>query len=450
MSNPFPFQVECGHEIDWFRGRALCALDMGLGKTALALQYIVRSPRALPAVVVCPASVKYHWEAEALQHANIRAVVVEGRKPHGIRRGLVIINYDVLRYWVKTLNRMHPNTVIIDESQYIASYTAQRSKAVRSLCRGVPHVLALSGTPLLNRPLEIYSTVKLLCPNFMDKRSFMDRFCVFEWTPWGRVYKYGKNLDELNKLLVDCCLIRRRKVDVLTDLPAKTRYVVPVPITKRSQYELARNDFGTWLKRYHPDSKATTKATQDLAKIGYLLRLAAKLKMPYVGEWINTFLEDTDEKLLVFATHKEIISEVRRLAKCDSVAVDGSITGRARQAAVDRFVESKQVRMLVGNIQAAGTGINRLQYACSTAAFVELPWRPGDVIQAEDRLWRIGSKSEVDIYYIVAHNTIEEKLCSLLQDKQDTVSLVVDGGVHDGDLDIMTQLRNSLNERNKK
>jgi len=436
------------NEIDWFRGRALVALDMGLGKTFVSLKYLRDHPQTSPTVVVCPASVKYHWERETLRHTHTTPLVAEGRKPpKGSPDGVqfVIVNYDILPQWLRWLRRLNPRSVILDECQMIANPQAQRTKAVQQLCNESPCVLGLSGTPLLNRPIEIYNILNILSPKMFSRRwDFIRRYCDLKVTPWGWDYKGASHTGELNRILSSSVMIRRRMAEVLSELPEKIRSVIPIPLSEaaKEEYNRATLDFATWLRE---EKKKTSKNNAEaLVKIGYLLRLIAELKLPSIIEWVNSFLENSDEKLLVFAVHKKIISGLRNQCRAKSIVIDGSVTGRARQAAVDQFVEDPDTRLLIGNIQAAGVGIDRLQYVCSTAMFAELPWQPGAAIQAEGRLWRIGTKSTAWMYYLVAHGTIEEKLCGILQSKQEVLSSVLDGKKMDGDISIYDQLMSEL------
>jgi len=168
--------------------------------------------------------------------------------------------------------------------------------------------------------------------------------------------------------------------------------------------------------------------------------LAAKLKLVYAVEWINQFLEDSDEKLVVFAVHRGAVRVLKKYCKAESVIVDGTVTGRKRDEAVQQFQRVKSTRLLIGNIHALGVGVDGSQKVCSTAAFVELAWRPGDHSQAEGRLDRLGQKNPVQFFYLVAKDTIEVDLCRLLQEKQETLSAVLDGKKTGKDLPLFDEL----------
>jgi len=159
-----------------------------------------------------------------------------------------------------------------------------------------------------------------------------------------------------------------------------------------------------------------------------------------VVEWINQSISETDDKLLVFATHHKMIEALVRRSLTKSVVIDGSVSSRRRQVVIEQFQTDNRVRLLVANTKSAGTGTDGLQQVCNTVVFAELPWTPGTVVQGEDRLWRIGVTGDVRCVYLVAHKTVEERLCELLQEKQGIVSATLDGGTIDGDLDVFDQL----------
>jgi len=456
------YQERGVRRIRWFMaagGGALLADEMGLGKTIQALawfQEVVRrlkrkGKKAGPAIIVCPSSVKWNWEREAA-HFNLLAEVIDGTRPPRQARGrapivpdILVINYDILKPWLKRLRKLNPSAVIIDECHYIKNRGAKRYRWVKSLCRGVRRILAIGGTPLTNRPAEMWSTLNLLRPDIFDSfYSYGLRYCDPQRKPWAWEYKGATHLDELHAILKKTCMIRRLKSDVLDELPAKTRFVVPVALSKdaRKEYGKAEGDFLSWLKRYYSSAKVRrANKAQRLVKHGYLKRLAGTLKLPEVFRWLDDLLEQSDGKVIVFAVHKKIISALRERYGKLAVVIDGSVTGRERQRAVDKFHRSKKVRMMIGNIQAAGVGWNGT--VANTVVFAELGWTPGEHTQAEDRAHRMTQKKNVSIYYLVARGTVEEKLCKLIQKKQEVLSSTLDG--HKANtLDIYKQLERFL------
>lgn len=344
---------------------------------------------------------------------------------------------------VKEFHNYFANRVLVKNCQYAANPNAKRTRALKALCKGVPHLLALSGTPLVNRPIELQPVLQLVRPDLFPSRwDYAHRYCAPKWTPWGWKYTGASNLPELHEVLSREVMVRRLKTDVLKELPPKTRSVIPVPLSDVNEYRRADLDFAAWLTRQDPAAARRALKAETLTKIGYLLRLAARLKLPFVIEWINEWLGDCDEKLVVFAVHRQMIEALREGCKARSVVVDGSVTGRRRHDVVRAFQNDRGIRLLIGNMQAAGVGITLT--AASTVAFAEVAWRPGDHTQAEDRCYRIGTTEPVFIHYLVGVDTVEEKLCKLIQQKQEVISSVLDGKIGTGDLDVYNQLLREL------
>lgn len=445
------YQDECVEEINDFQGRSLIALEPGLGKTVISLEWLGRHPEAFPALVICPAGAKMHWAVETLNHLGIRASICEGQTPtvhdagFNLSPRITIINYDIAPYWIDYLKGLKIKTLILDECQMISNAT-KRTKATKIIARRPPFVLALSGTPLLNRPVELWTIVNILWPDEFDSYgAFTQAYCNPKWTPWGWNYTGSSNLDDLHKKLLVNGMIRRRKKDVLKGLPDKIRRVVPIEISDMDQYHDASTNFMGWLKKNMAHRVRSASKAEKLARVGYLLQLSAKLKIRGVVNWANNFLSETDEKLIMFAIHTKAIDVLQRRIAAKSVVIDGSITGRLRHAAVEQFQKDVKTRLCIGNIHAAGVCINL--NAASEVGIMEIPWRPGDLAQAEDRPHRIGQTNTVFINYLIAQNTIEEDLCKLLQKKQGVISSVLDGGPTETDINIYDALLQVLEGR---
>lgn len=444
-----PFQAKA---VQRMNGRNLIALDMGLGKSLVSLTWAAEN-NAWPCVVVCPAVLKYTWEHEAKVHLRLRSMILEGRKPANgslLKRKLVIVNYDILGPWLDWLRELNPELVIVDECQAISNRMTQQSKNVRKLCQDVPCVLGLSGTPLTNRPPELWPICNLLWPEtFPSWWSFCQEFTVPRRTPWGWEFKRTRNLPVLHERLKQCGMLRKRKSQVLKDLPAKQREVLLLPLSNRKEYEQAENDFISWLRRRDREKARRARKAERLVQMGWLKRLAAEGKLPSVFQWIDAFLDGSDEKLIVYAVHKAVISALWERYSKICVVVDGSVTGRKRQMAVEQFNKKKTTRLTINNIKAAGTGLSYT--GASTMAIVELPWTPGACSQAEDRIHGIGRGQEgkhSQVFYLVAKDTLEHHLIELIQEKQSVIDETLDGRQAQGSLDLLDLLeRRIFNER---
>lgn len=462
-TKPYAYQKKGVRKIQHFRGRALLADDMGLGKTFQSWLWRKRFQPGSKTVVVCPAVVKENWVREAAQHVGERVEALYGQKPPA-RRGRThtlsdrtrafIINYDILgagrrgKSWLKLLRRWKPDLVIVDEIQNIKTRTAKRTKWVRELCRGVKHVVGLGGTAgVENCPAELFPFLNIVRPDIFDSFfAFAKEYCNPKRTPWGWDFRGSKNLDKLHPLLLRTCMIRRKKSDVLKDLPAKTRSVVPLLIPRLKEYKEAEKDIIRFLAKVSKKKARKAAKAEKLVKIGHLKRLAAELKLGQVVRWVEDFREaNPGGKLLLFGVHKSVLRPVFERFKRSAVLVTGEVTGKKRQAAIDRFNTDPKCWLFVGNTQAAGVG-----WSCrsaSTVVFCELDWTPGRHVQAEDRVYGLKrgvAGVPVTVYYLVAKGTIEEQLCRILQTKQKNLDAILDGGSSTSSFDIMAELERAL------
>lgn len=452
ISKLHPYQEECLREVEAFQGRALLGLDMGLGKSAISLHYLHRHPEIKQALVVCPASLKYNWRHEASLHVGLPAEILSSQQPPkrqglAFRSRLLIINYNILAWWYEWLLAYEPQLIIWDEGHYLKNRQAKWTRTARRLSRVSDKLLVLSGTPLINRPAELWPVLNMLRPDvYPNFQLFAKEHCAPRLMPWGAWrYDGAVRLPELHQGMLKTLLVRRRKVDVLKDLPPKSRQVINLELEDRSEYQLAVRDFTGWLYKQSPALARKAKRAEQVTRLGYLKRLAAQLKLKQVLAWLDDVLLETDEKILVFAVHKKVIRSLVNHYHGQCVQVDGSITGKRREQAFDQFRSDPKVRLLVGNIQAAGVGWNAK--GVSTVVFVELPWTPGEVVQAEDRCYGLGRGKEgqrTDVYFLVAEDTIEEDLCKLLQKKQKIMDTVLDGKRAGVSLDIFDLLAQTL------
>ncbi len=427
---PFPFQYEGISFVEHRNGNALIGDEMGLGKTIQALGYLQLHPEKRPAIIVCPASLKLNWANEATQWMHAPKVqVLSGTNTNVPLIGeILIINYDIIAYWLEELLAIKPQVLITDECHYYKNSSAKRTKAVLKLGKNIPHKIALSGTPIVNRPIEIYNAIRMvdktIIPNFWQ---FAQRYCGAKHNGFGWNFNGASNTQELHEKLSNTIMIRRLKKDVLTELPDKIRsfIFIPLELNNQREYSRAEDDFIAFV-REQKGVEAANKASnaQALAEIEGLKQLAVQGKMEQVIDWIQNFIK-TDEKLVIMATHRFVIDTLMTKFKHVSVKVDGSVSNAERQNAVKEFQHNPRVRLFIGNIKAAGVGLTLT--ASSTVAFLELPWTPGDVSQAEDRVHRIGQRNSVNIYYLLAAGTIEEKIARLIDDKRRVLDTVLDG-----------------------
>lgn len=387
--------------------RYILADDMGLGKTATAITTIAETA-SFPCLVVCPASVKYNWAREIETWTGLQCEVLDGKRPHPLSSAeFVVINYDILSDWQSLFRRKTFSAVVFDECHYLRNYN-KRSRAAVVVAKGCKRVLLLSGTPVVNGAQDLYTYFKMVSPTlFKNKVEFCETFCKKRRNPWTRTIEYygSKNDDKLNSLLQHY-MLRRRKEDVLVELPEKNRIPLYVKCPD---------------KKYSFDFSDEDSLQEQLSTVLYSL---AKDKLPYVYQFVDDFIE-SGRKILVGCHHTKIASALMSHFGKRAVLINGEVSSADRQRAVDRFNNDPGCRVLVGNLQAAGEGIN-LQKACSAVAFVELPFTAATLLQFEDRVYRLGQRDNVDVYFFVASKTVDELLKNILISKISRINKIVE------------------------
>jgi SWI/SNF-related matrix-associated actin-dependent regulator 1 of chromatin subfamily A len=470
----YNFQMEGVKFIESKSGRALIADEMGLGKTVQALYWLRKHDEFRPVLIICPASLKLNWEREVERWIGVKAQILNGTSSTiKIKKEIVIINYDILPYWIEKLKLERFTAVIVDEAHFIKNNSAKRTKAFKRLIKEIPKIVALTGTPIENKPVEIYNIVQainpMIFPNFI---AFAQEFCNAKRNRFGWDFSGSANSKKLNAILKATIMIRRKKEDVLTELPVKNIVKVPVTIDNRQEYDKAEKEFISFLRdRFNKNIDDEVKeelknfakrnkinisdelteseikmllqekfqkvaAAPILSQIEMLKQLVIQGKLNQICLWIDTFLE-SGEKLVVFCTHRKTVDYLMEKFGRIAVKVDGSVTTVQRQKAVDKFQNDNSTRLFIGNIKAAGVGITLT--AASNAAMIEFPWSPGELSQAADRIHRITQTKQVTIWNIVGDRTIEEKIIDLLRKKEHIINQVIDGKVYK-DSNILSEL----------
>lgn len=416
------------------KGRVLIADEMGLGKTIQCIAWMCSTPDVFPILIVCPSILKLNWKAEIEKWTQLRSISVINGSSQGqdITSDIVIINYDILNVWKQKLKIAGFKTIIVDECHFIKNNSAQRTKALRLIAKYAKHVICLSGTPVLNRPAEIYNSVKLINPNiFPNQWHFFHRYCGARHNGFGWDFSGASNVEELHNILAKNVMIRRRKQDVLHELPPKIRTLIPLPIDNQIEYNYAEQDFIKYLIEKKGLEKASKASNAEmLTKIEELKTLAVRGKIKYVFSFIDSVLQNED-KVVVFGIHRFVVEALFSHYNGICVRIDGSTSTKQREHAIYNFQNNKKIKLFVGNMDAAGIGITLT--ASRTVIIIELPWTPGKLVQAEDRCHRITqlNTNATNIYYLLAHQTIEyKKIAPLLINKIEIANQLIDGGGH--------------------
>jgi superfamily II DNA or RNA helicase len=411
--------------------RAFLADEQGLGKTIEALATL-EAAEAYPALVVCPASLKLNWLREIqrwLPHRSARMLAGNGAGAPVAPADMTIVNYDILAGRAAQLCALGPLALVLDESHYCKNASAKRTQAVQRLAATVPRdglVLALTGTPVVNRPAELISQLRILgrLADFGSGVKFGERF---------------RGPDAYLRLhwhLRARCFVRRCKADVLPQLPAKTRAVVPVELDNEAEYRLAERDVVAWLQSQplnlrELDAKvAAALRAERLVRLNALKLLAARGKLRAALAWIHDFCS-SGERLVVFAHHREIQRALlERFPR--ALHILGEDSHRARDAAVQAFqshADDAEHQLIVCSIEVAGQGLTLTR--SSNVVFLELDWTPAKHDQAEDRCHRIGQQDAVNVSYLLAAGTIDETIATLLEQKRSIIGAVTDGRAPD-------------------
>lgn len=452
----FPYQRDTVQRAKEFGGRCLMALSPGLGKSIAAITYIIEE-KTFPAIVVCPASLKYNWAQEFEKHYGKTVRILSGTKPTQLAdkgNPVYVLNYDIVHAWLPTLLKIKPSVIVFDESHYLKNGSARRTKACAALAFQAEHCLLLTGTPMLATPMDLYTSLNMLFKGrIVSKFSFMNHF-----TQWYKSPRYGiqitgvKNTEELNTFLKARCMVRYKTEDVLPDLPPFIRQTTLLEMSYKQQIEYVKvhDEFVTWLRETYPTRQIPrSEMSAVTTRFGYIKRLVAEWKVPMVLEQIDDFIAGSDGKLIIFGIHRRVLDTIyekytKRSSKSSPfiVRLDGSTPTTQRHFAVQAFQNNPNTRLFLGNLIAAGTGLTL--NAANQSLFTELDFTPSNHMQAERRNLRIGQEAAyVRWNYLVMRGTVEEQVANLLFTKQQACDCVIDGHNVKGTFDIVSNLLTS-------
>ena len=421
-----------------FTKRCINGSDMGTGKTFMSIMS-VETEDLFPCLVISPTSVKYYWERQWKFVNNNRSVSVLEDNKIDFKSDVLIFTYGSLGSKVevedkvkidikhKELLNIKFKSIICDESHNLKSSKTVRSKSVGKLSKNIDYRFFLTGTPILNRPSEIISQLNLL-GQFNDVFSwnyFVDRYCGAYMTQFGLDYSGATNTLELNSILKKYCYYRVDKKEVLTDLPDRVETILSVDIDNMKEYRHAENDFIEYIRESLGNVKANSALlAEEIVKINSLSHLSAVGKISNIIEWVEDFLESSNEKIVLFGIHIDIIKELSKKFKCDYIT--GEVNQKKRQSIIDDF-QVNDKRVLIMNILTGGFGIDGLQNVSSNMLIYELPWRPTDIEQVVARLERSGQKNSVGVYYMLGNNTIDVKIWDIILQKEKVTDSVNKG-----------------------
>ena len=434
--------------------KAILADEMGLGKTFQAIMAAGEvSDEAT--LVICPASLKINWEREIrMVYPEDTIAIVSGSKdeaPPDVRSAAwIIINYDILGknlHWLKEMvDAGAIETVIGDEAHYVKDTKTIRTKAFLALTDNAKRLFLLTGTPVMNRPIEMFSLLRALKhPLAYDavkapskiRREYSTRYCDgkirITMRRGGGVLRFWEEkgatrLPELRELTRNVFL-RRTKAEVL-NLPPKIISVVECHLDDEWQkkYDGAWDEYVAYL-----EANPLKKDMEDILTAKGMIE-AGKLKQVCSQAKVARVVQDTlnaveqDSKVIIFSQYTETIRQIAeqlRAKKVGVVTLTGADDMKARQESVDGFQRNDDIKVFVSNIKAGGVGLNLT--AASIVMFADMEWSPETHRQAEDRAHRIGQQGTVNIYYYVLRDTYEENVVDMLLAKQGTIGELTGG-----------------------
>jgi len=427
----------------------LIADEMGLGKTIQAIGLINLRTDIKRVLVCCPNSLKWNWHREFSRWLT-RPLKINVMQAGGVWAAeyadITIINYDICARYEKHLKAIDWDLRITDEAHWLKNPDAARTKAV--LAVKARHKLALTGTPLENRPRELWTTIHDLDPETWgekDEFKFKRRYCAGAKDQHGRWdFDGASNLDELQERLRQTIMVRRLKKDVETEMPPKVYDVITLPSegiqhlieaeqaatvghrAKRRELEAAAEIAKADSEEAYRAAVDELNAHDESLDIGEMARIRKELaiaKVPHTIEYVNQLLDsDPNVKVLVFGHHLEPISAMK--AEWPTAAViTGETPVQKRQGEVDAFQNSPMCRVFIGN-DAAKEGLTLT--AGTWVVFHEGDWRPGNMQQKADRAHRIGQKSTVFVINIVYDGTLDATMIKRTVAKQKVIDSVLD------------------------
>ena len=464
----YPFQKEAVAQIVKWKHNTLLASDMGAGKTCMATVSLSKLEGAYPALIICPASLKLNWEIEIHKWTpEVKTYIIEGRNSYqesytvqkAKEADVVIINYDILgiddkeaqkkekerikiakengwKYrkafipvsgWVDVINDvLKPNTIVCDECQYIESGKAVRTRAVTQIA-SEPGILKLflSGTPFETKVSQFYTTCHLLAPELFPKEwDFKQRYCDPVKTYWGWQYNGVSNLEELRRKL-SLFMIRHRKEDVLSQLPPKQKIPIYFDMDKKARLE------------YDQMEEELLAQEEGLHQFTYLAKMKESLmqiKLDAVIQFIKDMME-VEDKLVIFTYHTAMYESLMTLFEGIAVGINGGVVNFKRQEAVNKFQNDPKIKLFIGQVQAASTGITLT--ASHTVIFTEWGQTAAQMEQATDRIHRIGQDAErCLIYYLLVKDTVDEAPLETLTKHYADIQAVMNGDTSASFVDI--------------
>ena len=412
-SRLFPYQKLGVGFIEAAGGRAILADDMGLGKTIEALCWAAEQNDIRRVLIIAPANVTYKWKNEVANWTDWRSGIIVGYTARRPPTPVQICSYNVMAARYKELMGEEWDLIIFDEVHALKGNPKKTKRVAAAKKLKSKYMLALSGTPFLSRPIELFNTLDMVEPGRWNFWSFFNRYCggMDDVNGPGRG---ATNIQGLKNMLRDV-MIRRLKTEVRDQLPPLTRTLLPVDINTE-EYRAA-------LK--------TLNKKNALTVVNNLYHLIGREKAKIAVEWAHDFFAQSEPnvKLVLAAYHLDVIQYlVKELRQYGATSITGDVSQSDRDIRVRAFQSGPRPRVLVINM-AGGEGIDLFGIGdvdSSTILFIERQWTPAREAQLEGRLDRVGQRSPVQSYYLSAVGTYDIDIAELVSSKWKTMKDVLD------------------------
>lgn len=412
----------------------------GLGKTIQTIAALEDEPSG-PHLIFCPASLKYSWAGEIKKwQPNVNALVIDGDKEQRLKlwsnltvRGnpqrYVIANYELLLRDFKEIAAVPWNTIVCDEATRISNPRAKTTKALKALqCK---RKIALTGTPVSNSPVDIWSIVDWIQPGYLGNyTAFFNKYCIIDdfFDPtWRKISGY-KNLDVLSEK-VGRVMLRRTKEEVLTDFPPKTVETIPVQLSdaEKDIYSVIKNQIFEDLQKLEIEGHNLHVIPVKMLRLKQVTNDCRLVVSPEDAppssklQALKDKLQDivaSGEKAIVFTQFAEMAKLLRaELEEYNPLLIYGDVSEKDRYLRVIDFNKNDTNHVLIMT-EAGAYGLN-LQRATYVFHY-DAPWSIAKLMQREDRSHRIGQTKPVTVYNLVAKKTIDEYVHKVLHAKQRT------------------------------
>lgn len=422
-----PYQIEAIKYLEYHNGNGLIALFPRAGKSVVSLSH-VKLHNYNKVLIVCPATAKIGWQREIKKWFNEPSCILQTRTPYELpEMRYHIINWDILYDWVGCLNDY--DIVIADEvhrssniklAKKVAGKTrnvpVQTTLAFQTLAAKTPRILALTGTPITSKVSQLWVLLNIYdAERFPDYYKFIWKFCDPKHNGYAWEFNGLSNADELLPLLPKY-MYRRRREDVIVDLPEETHEFIPIEIDE-VLYAKDLKEFEAWLK----ENPACTDEQKD-ARIAQFESLSYSKKRQQIIDWVKDF----EDKIVLFTHHRSVSEDLHNVFKKQSVLVYGGMNGEKKQKAIDDFNENDKIRIFVGNIDACKEAISL--YASDYVAYVELPLTVGALDQSRQRIYLPDKgATKLSYMYFIAEDTVDEDRVKRLIERAKLIDTVIDG-----------------------